>query len=304
MGGPGSGQPLRAEDRAGIIAWYQHGVRGHGISATATRFHVSDGAVESTISRHLAGIEDSINRPKTGRPHVLTSQDIEKLLNAIDENPHLTYEQLAAKVDHPVSHDTVRNALKRLNPPVVEVTPVDLLPVELTDDHKQRLRNFVNKEIRHVPFDKRVYADESFIHGNIAPTTAKTRRGQKVLRPRTRWAKKYTLHVYARREEVLHWELTDENASDAEIRRVVIDSVVSELKEGDVLIWDCLGRSGRAKEPKAQHYNPQVKASIEAVGARVQMLPPYGKWLDPVELLFNDLKEHSSSPPDPSPDSL
>lgn len=256
--------------------------------------------MESTVHQHQSHLDGAIKRKKTGRPRRLTSEDIDLLLDAIEVNPHITYAQLTAMVDHPVAASTVHRTLIGLTPPVVQVAPLDVLPVELTDEHQQQLRNFVAKDIRHVPMDTRVYADESYIMSNSAPTTAKTRRGRKVMRARTRWGKKYTLHAYVRQDEVLHWELAKKNADDAEIRRVVLDSVVPELREGDVLIWDRLGRSGRSKAPKAQHYNPEVKAAVEAVGARIQMLPPFGKWLDPVELLFHDLKEHYIQPAYPA----
>ena len=56
------------------------------------------------------------------------------------------------------------------------------------------------------------------------------------------------------------------------------------------------GRSGRARNPKSQHYNPDVLAAIKSKGAKVLFLPPKAKYLNPLELLFNDLKQHYIRP--------
>ena len=37
------------------------------------------------------------------------------------------------------------------------------------------------------------------------------------IRPRSRYATKYTLHVYAKKDRVLHWDLPDQNADTKEI---------------------------------------------------------------------------------------
>ena len=52
-----------------------------------------------------------------------------------------------------------------------------------------------------------------------------------ILRARSRDGTKYTLHVYAKRNGVLHWDLSDRNADTKEIERVAID-VVGAMKSG------------------------------------------------------------------------
>ena len=70
--------------------------------------------------------------------------------------------------------------------------------------------------------------------------------GTPIIRARSHYAKKYTLHVYAKRTGVLHWDLSDRNADTREIERVAIDAVGG-MESGDTLIWDRLGRSGRCE---------------------------------------------------------
>ena len=41
--------------------------------------------------------------------------------------------------------------------------------------------------------------------------------GKPIIRARSRYATKYTLHVYAKKDRVLHWDLSDQNADTKEI---------------------------------------------------------------------------------------
>lgn len=57
------------------------------------------------------------------------------------------------------------------------------------------------------------------------------------------------------------------------------------MKKGAIVVWDQLGRAGRALEPKKQHWNPEIKAGVSANGCGMLMLAPKGAELNPVELL-------------------
>ena len=57
-----------------------------------------------------------------------------------------------------------------------------------------------------------------------------------------------------------------------------------------------LGRSGCSQHPTAQHYSPNAKATFEERGVTIKFLPPKGKYFNPLELLFNDLKTHYIRP--------
>ena len=119
--------------------------------------------------------------------------------------------------------------------------------------------------------------------------------GKPIIRPRSRYATKYTLHVYAKKDRVLHWDLSDQNADTKEIERVAVDAA-TQMSVGDTLIWDRLGRSGRALHPTHQHYSPAVREEFKERGVSMKFLPPKGKYFNPIELLFNDLKSHHIRP--------
>lgn len=70
----------------------------------------------------------------------------------------------------------------------------------------------------------------------------------------------------------------------------VWEHLVPNLNPGDVVIWDRLGKAGRCLNPDKQHFNPAARKLIEDKGCRLIFLPPKGKLLNPIELLFGTLK--------------
>ena len=127
--------------------------------------------------------------------------------------------------------------------------------------------------------------DETPIYANEAPKRGRSRKGER----------ESTLHLYAKRDGVLHWDLSGKNADTTEVERVAADAAGT-MESGDTLIWDRLGRSGRSQHPTAQHYSPNAKATFEERGVTIKFLPPKGKYFNPLELLFNDLKTHYIRP--------
>ena len=101
--------------------------------------------------------------------------------------------------------------------------------------------------------------------------------------------------MYAKRSGVVHWDLSDKNADTNEIERVAREAV-QQVEGGETLIWDRLGRSGRASHPTSQHYSPEAQAIFNTRDVTIKFLPPKGKYFNPLELLFNDLKSHYLRP--------
>lgn len=101
--------------------------------------------------------------------------------------------------------------------------------------------------------------------------------------------------MYARQNSVVYWQLSDNNVDDSEVARD-IRTVKKKIKESDVPIWDRLGNSGRKQKPHKQHHNPKANVVIEGNGGKVIQLPPQCKYLNPVELLFNDMTNHYIRP--------
>ena len=189
---------------------------------------------------------------------------------------------------------TVSDYLARAHPPFTTKVIQDQEPEELTEEWKEGARRWV-EGVKRIRLDKRIYEDETPVYANEAPKRGRSRRGTPIIRARSRYAKKYTLHVYAKKSGVLHWELSDKNADTKEIERVAVGAA-NEMECGDVLIWDRLGRSGRAVNPTSQHYSQVARATFEGCGVTIKFLPPKGKYFNSLELLFNDLKTHHIRP--------
>ena len=125
-------------------------------------------------------------------------------------------------------------------------------PEELTENWKEEARKRLNG-VKTVALSRRIYEDEAAIYANEAPHKGRSRKGKPIIRAKSRYATtKYTLHVYAKKDPLVHWDLSDKNADTKEIERVAVDAA-AQMDEGDTLIWDRLGRSGRALHPIHQH---------------------------------------------------
>ena len=229
------------------------------------------------------------------KPRLLTAREEQKIYNALDNNGSLTNRQLAALVSNKIAPRTITDVLARAKPPFSRQRYLDQEPEEFTEEWKQEVKIFIQNTLRHIALKDRIYGDESALYTNEAPTYGRGRQGTKLLRSCSAYGKKFVLHTYISQERVVYWELNTVNANDEEIRRISVN-VLKNVNDEKYLIWDRLGRSGRCKNPTAQHYNPEVKSNFKQAGLTVLLLPPKGKYLNPAELLFNDLKEHFVRP--------
>ena len=143
--------------------------------------------------------------------------------------------------------------LARAEPPFTAKVPQDQEPEELSDAWKAAARTWLG-QVRKIAMSRRVYADETAIYANEALKRGRSRRGKPIIRARSRWSKKYTLHVFARKTGVVYWELCEKNADTKEVERIA-GAAAERMNHDDVLIWDRLGRSGRTPNPVAQHYS-------------------------------------------------
>lgn len=281
------------ETQRKIVLEYRAGVRGCGAKALAKKYGLSPSGVRKIVGRAKRrrgdpGPQISWKRRK------LSKTEERRICTHLDKHPDATNEQLAKLVQNKISPQNVSNVLARASPPFTRKKFVDQEPEEFTDDWKSEARGFIRK-VKKVSFARRVYGDETGIFSNDAPRFGRCRVGKKLFRKRKRRGKKYTLHVFAHETYMVYWTLRDKNANDAEVCEVT-KRACKNFEKDDVLLWDMLGRSGRAKNPKAQHFNPSVIQRFEERGVEVWYLPPKGKYFNPTELLFNDLKSHYIRP--------
>ena len=286
-------EQLQPQLQRDIVTSYQRGVRGHGLKAIAKAHQVPT----ATIQHVLARAEQMGGDPTAPRGHKkrkLEGGDEAKLWRTLDRNPFATNRDLAAAVGNKISQRRVSDYLARARPRFTAKVVQDQEPEELRTEWKTAARQWL-EQVRRIPLDKRIYEDETPIYANEAPRKGRSRKGKPIFRARSRYAKKYTLHMYAKRNGVVHWDLADKDADTKEIERVATEAV-EQMEGGETLIWDRLGRSGRASHPTSQHYSPEAKATFHARGVTTKFLPSKGKYFNPLELLFNDLKSHYIRP--------
>lgn len=119
----------------------------------------------------------------------------------------------------------------------------------------------------------------------------RSKSGRPINRIRDKRGKRWTMYLAIRVDGLVHPPiLKSEHADDVEFMKYVEETLIPYLRVGEVVIWDRLGRSGRAKNPCKQHYNPRARQLIEQKGCQLLILPPKGKYFDPIELVFGLLK--------------
>ena len=120
--------------------------------------------------------------------------------------------------------------------------------------------------------------DESFSYLNDMPHRGRAPKGQKVRRPRETHAVRYMFALAIRKEGLVHAPaISKKTMTDEVFMSYVRAHLVPNLRAGDVVIWDRLGKAGKCLNPKKQHYNPEAKELVKEKGARIMFLPPKGK---------------------------
>ena len=282
------------EDQKAIVSEYQPNVRGKGIKALAKRFGRHPGTIEAVIKR----AKSNNGNPVTPRGHKKRNlnEEEEQLIQAkLDDDPYLTNHQLASLVDGKICDQTVSDIIHRCDPPFTQKVPFERHPETMTEEWQEDVDKFIRSTLSRIPWHRRVYEDETGISLNEAPKKGRARKGFRITRPRQPHAKKLTFHVYASETAVLFWQLSTVNASDMEVKEAALDAL-EHIESEKVLLWDRLGGGGRGKKKKSQHFNLTVRDAYRTKGVRIVYLPPYCPYLNPVELLFHDLKDHYIRP--------
>jgi transposase len=126
-----------------------------------------------------------------------------------------------------------------------------------------------------------MFLDESGALTNLVRTYGRSDRGQRCvgLAPQGHW--KVMTAVAAIRLDGLTAPFTIDCAMDGEVFGVYVERVLlPTLRDGDVVVMDNL----------TAHKRPQVKRTIESVGARVVYLPPYSPDFNPIEMIWSKVK--------------
>jgi len=248
-------EQLQPQLQRDIAADYRRGVRGHGLRALANTYQLPIPTVQHVIARATRPGGDPV-APRGHKRRKLNEVDEAKLCRTLERNAFATNRDLAAVVGNKISERSVSVYLARAKPRFTAKVVQDQEPEELSEEWKTEAKQWL-EQVKRIPLDKRIYEDETPVYANEAPKKGRSRRGKPIFRARSRYAKKYTLHMYAKRSGVVHWDLSDKNADTKEIERVAREAV-EQMERGETLIWDRLGRSGRASHPTSQPHSTRA----------------------------------------------
>jgi hypothetical protein len=176
-----------------VVKEYQSSVRAKSMSELGELFDLHKSTVHAIIVRARHNDGDPVTR-RGHKKRKLNSDDERKLQVALDQNPLATNRELAAVVNNNIAPRTVTDYLRRATPIFTSKVIVNQEPEELTDDWKKQAKGWIRK-VRKVPLNNHLYVDETGIYGNQAPKKGRSRRGKRIFRPKSKYAKKYSLHV-------------------------------------------------------------------------------------------------------------
>jgi transposase len=126
-----------------------------------------------------------------------------------------------------------------------------------------------------------VFVDESGVTTDLLRRYARSPRGTRIAdhTPCSHW-ETHTVVAALRPTALTATAVFDGPIDSATFRAYVEQVLVPTLRPGDVVVLDNL----------AAHKQPEVRAAIEQVGARLRFLPPYSPDFNPIELAFAKLK--------------
>jgi len=223
--------------------------RGMPVSQAARQFKVAKRTIYDW-QRQWRVLRSVAHRPIPGRPRKLSPEQVDALKAHVDQRPTATNDAIIAALKLPVSNPSVSNYLKREGYSRKKVSDE---PTNWPDERiKGEIRDYL-AAVEQIPMDKLVYMDESFAYTNEAPTHGRSKKGKRISRPRERHGLRLTFLLAVRQDGLVHDPVIDKaNAKDEMFLAYVRDDLVPNLRPGETVIWDRLGRAGRAKNPTKQ----------------------------------------------------
>jgi transposase len=212
-----------------------------------------------------------------GQPPALNDQADQRLRTLVAEQPDATLEELRQRLGLPCSCMAIWRALNRLGLSRKKKT---LHAKERTTPRVRASRRAFQKKLAVIDPQRLVFVDESGTTTAMTRTYGRAPRGERVEQEVPGAWESLTL-LSALRLSGVGPSLAFPGATDAlALRTYVQEMLVPQLHTGDVVVWDNLQAH---KDAAAIH-------AIEAVGARVEALPPWSPDLTPIEKCFSKVK--------------
>lgn len=152
------------------------------------------------------------------------------------------------------------------------------------------------KKVSRIPLSSRVYMDETYIMKEPLAIMGRSPKGKVIHKPGARHSPRCVVLSAIRQNEIMHPAIVKNygTMTNEDFEEYVKDTLAPLLQPEDVVFWDRAGKRGRQANPTELHWSPAAKQAIERAGAKLQLLPAYGKLFNPIELLFSATKSHFS----------
>lgn len=223
----------------------------------------------------------------------LTPKDVRSLESELISDPFASNAKLSIKIKNKISPRQVGRVITKS--PMEFTSKLEQVDVEqsFSPEIFQEGLSFM-KEIKSISYKDRVYVDETFASAGITRRKGRFPKSQKPWSIRNRKYPRMVIAGAITKEGFLHkskiWN--QPSITDDDFNSYVKGTLAPRLRPGHVVFWDQYGKFGRAKNPQSRHFSPKARKAIEDRGAKLMILPRYGKLLDPIELIFGDTKRN------------
>jgi transposase len=212
-----------------------------------------------------------------GHPAVLTPEDLERLRASIRDRPEATLEECRGHLGSSCSLATISRALSRLGPPRQKEVP---RAAEPGSPEVQEQRRACCEALAGADSQRLVFVDECGAHTAMTRTHGRAPAGQRVSSDAPGHWDSITLTCALRLSGPTAASAFPGAMNPTRFEDDVEEVLVPELRPGDVVIRDDL-------QP---HQSEAAIEAVEAAGASVVPLPPWGPDLTPIEEMVSKVK--------------
>jgi transposase len=270
-------RPYSADLRERIVAAVERGE--HSIRQLAHIFAVSLSFVVRLRQRYrrTGSLQPA---PHAGGPTPkFDAPTVARLLGLVREQPDATLAELRERLGVPCHLSTIARILKKHR---ITRKKKTAHAQERDTPRVQARRQDFDRKLAGVDPAHLVFVDETGVTTALDRPYARAPAGRRVEATAPGEWRNVTLIVGLRPTEVVA-PIAFPGATDREAFESYVEQALApRLRQGDVVVWDNL----------KPHQNPRVIEAIQAVGARVEPLPPWSPDKTPIEESFSKVKTH------------
>jgi len=288
-------KPYSIDLREKVIQAYHHGKepikrKKNTISGVAERFQVSEKFVKNLLKLYRKTKSVAPKPHGGGHPPKIATTGLKYLSALVKKQPDLTIDEYGQIYNEHeksnVSSSTIRRALSSLKLTRKKKTKSDPRKYNKRNQFKQKLYQW---SLRHLSPKQLIYLDETGATINMIRDYARSPQGQRAYATKSLERGTRISTIGALGYNGLIAELCFEGTLNTHVFNYFIENrLAPKLKKGDVLILD----------NASAHDADELRDILTPLEVRVMFLPPYSPELNPIELIWsqvkNFLKKHTA----------